>query len=64
MESVDLGAPSGVGELVAAAQGSDEPITVLDGEDECRVVMRPAVFERILFDSNLLNGADRETLHL
>ena len=55
---------SGVETLVAAAHETDEPIIVFDGEDECLVAMRPAVFERILFDSDLLNSASRETLHL
>ena len=48
--------------LVMAAQASYEPIVVLDGEDECLVAMRPAVFERILFDSDLLNCEQRESL--
>lgn len=50
--------------LVSAAQQNDEPLMVYDGEDECMVAMRPSVFERILFDTNLLNAVDRETLHL
>lgn len=64
MGTMELSALSGVEALVAAAQGADEPVVVLDGEDECMVVMRPAVFERILFDSDLLNSTKRETLHL
>ena len=54
----------GVDSLVSAAHATDEPVIVFDGEDECLVAMRPAVFERILFDSDLLNCAKRETLHL
>ena len=64
MEFVELRALSGAEDLVAAAHGVSEPIVVLDGEDECMVVMRPAVFERILFDSDLLNRSEREMLHL
>lgn len=51
-----------VRELVGVVQESDEPIIVLDGEEECLIAMRPAVFERILFDSDLLNSASREAL--
>ena len=64
MGFVELHALSGVGDLVAAAHEANEPIVVIDGEDECMVVMRPAVFERILFDSDLLNRSEREMLHL
>ena len=64
MGSIELRALSGVEELVSAAHDADEPIIVLDGEDECLIAMRPAVFERILFDSNLLNSINRESLHL
>ena len=64
MGSIELRALSGTEALVAAAHELDEPLVVFDGEDECLVAMRPAVFERILFDSNLLNCSDREDLHL
>lgn len=50
--------------LVGLAQASDEPIIVFDGDDECLIAMRPAVFERILFDTDLLNCIDRDSLHL
>ena len=50
--------------LVAQAQQSDEPVIVFDDEDECLVAMRPPVFERILFDSDLLNCENRKSLHL
>lgn len=50
--------------LVALAQSSDEPVVVFDEWDECLVAMRPTVFERILFDSHLLNAVDRSTLRL
>ena len=55
---------SNVRTLVSATQASDEPVVVLDGEDECLVAMRPAVFERILFDGMCLNAAQRTTMHL
>lgn len=64
MGSIELRALSGVESLVASAHETDEPLIVFDGEDECLVAMRPAVFERILYDSDLLNSAKRETLHL
>lgn len=51
-------------ELVKMVHGLDEPVVVFDGDDECLVAMRPAVFERILFDSDLLNSAQRESFHL
>lgn len=50
--------------LVGLAQESDEPLIVFDGDDECLVAMRPAVFERILFDTDLLNCIDRDSLHI
>ena len=64
MGSIELRAISGVEPLIAAVHESDEPVTVFDGEDECLIAMSPAVFERILFDGDLLNSASRETLHL
>ena len=51
-----------VRELLGVAQACDEPVIVLDGEEECLVAMRPAVFERILFDSDLLNSVSREAM--
>jgi len=51
-------------QLVVEVHRSDEPVIVLDGEgDECLVAMAPAVLERILFDTALLNRTDRESLH-
>ena len=55
METVALSTLENARMLVAQAQATDEPIIVFDGNDECLVAMRPAVFERILFDTNLLN---------
>ena len=49
--------------LVCQAQSSDEPVIVFDGEDECLVAMRPPVFERMLFGSDLLLCEDRASLH-
>lgn len=63
MGSIELRTLSNANALVAAAHETDEPVIVYDGEDECLVAMRPAVFERILFDSSLLNQSDRATLH-
>lgn len=64
MGFVELRALSGTEDLIAIAHNADEPVVVFDGEDECLVAMRPAVFERILFDSDLLNRSEREMLHL
>ena len=62
MGSIELRTLSNASALVAAAQETDEPVIVYDGEDECLVAMRPAVFERILFDSDLLNCSDRASM--
>ena len=64
MGSIELRALSDITALIAAVHDVDEPISVFDGDDECLVAMRPAVFERILFDTDLLNGVEREALHL
>lgn len=64
MEAIELCTLPGPDALIAIAHGTDEPVIVYDGEDECLVAMRPAVFERILFDSDLLNRSEREMLHL
>ena len=50
--------------LVSCTHATDEPVIVFDGEDECLIAMRPQVFERILFDSDLLNCEKREAFHL
>ena len=62
MNCIDIKTINRPDDLVKIAQGENEPIIVLDGEDECLVAMRPAVFERILFDSDLLNFSNRESL--
>ena len=64
METVALKNLESVRSLVAQAHATDEPIVVFEGEDECLVAMRPAVFERILFDTSLLNCEDRTALYL
>lgn len=64
METATLTMLENVESLVKHAHSVDEPVVVYDGADECLVAMRPAVFERILFDSNLLNCESRETMHL
>ena len=64
METRTLQELADVRELVGAAQISDEPVIVFDEEDECLIAMRPAVFERILFDSDLLNCDERASMHL
>ena len=64
MGSVSLCALENIQALVSCVHESDEPVVVLDGQDECLVAMRPAVLERILFDTDLLNRMPREELHL
>lgn len=64
MEYCNLDKLTQARDLVSLAQGSDEPVILFDGEDECLIAMRPAVFERILFDTDLLNCEKRKTLHL
>ena len=61
METALLNSLEDIRSLVGKAHEIDEPIVVFDGEDECLVAMRPSVFERILFDTNILNCEDRTT---
>lgn len=62
MGSIELCAVADIRSLVSKAHEADEPIVVSDADDECLVVMKPAVFERILLDSDLLNWEGRATL--
>ena len=55
MEYVDLRNGLELDQLVSLAQKSDEPFVVSENGDKCLIVMRPAVFERILFDSHIVN---------
>ena len=64
METVALDRLESVKSLVAQSQATDEPVVVFDGDDECMIAMRPAVFERILFDTHLLNSEGRPALVL
>ena len=50
--------------LVRETYKIGQPVAVSDGASECLVAMTPEVFERILFDTALLNLTDRETLRL
>ena len=51
-----------VRELVQIVHREGMPVAVRDGEDECLVALTPAAFERILFDTAMLNLTDREVL--
>ena len=62
MEAVTLDECASVRPVMSVAYQTGEPVVLLDGKDECLVVMRPAVFERILFDSDLLNCSDRASM--
>lgn len=64
MNCIDIQAFGNTRDLVAIVQSEENPVVVLDGEDECLVAMRPAVFERILFDVDSLKCVERETLRL
>ena len=64
MDAISMKQVQDVQQLVGKVHESEEPLVVLDGDDECLVAMRPAVFERILFDSNLLNCWNRESIVL
>lgn len=64
MDTCALSAVEDTRSLVGLAQASDEPVVVFDDECECLVAMRPAVFERILFDTDLLNCINRDELHI
>ena len=50
--------------LVETAYRSGQPVAVKDGADDCLVVMTPAVFEHILFDTAVLNMTDRRAFRL
>ncbi len=62
MGSIELCAIADIRTLVSRAYEIDEPIVVSDSDDDCLVVMKPSVFERILFDSDLLNWENRESM--
>ena len=64
MEAISMNAVQDVNQLVGKVHEASEPVVVFDGDDECLVAMRPADFERILFDSSLLNCSDRESIAL
>lgn len=51
-------------DLVRAAHQTSDPVIVFDGPDECLVAMRPAVFERILFDGEHLHAEGHSAMHL
>lgn len=63
MGSIELRSLPNVSALVSEVHNSEEPVIVYDGADECLVAMRPAVLERLLFDTDLLNRTDRSLLH-
>ena len=64
METCTIQNLNGLRELVALAYGAEGPVVVLDDESECLVAMRPAVFERILFDAGEIEAEGPEGLHL
>ena len=59
MQPVSLDAVQQTVSLMNLAQLSDEPVIVLDGDRECLVALSPRVLDRLLFDINLRNCADR-----
>ena len=60
MEAVTLDECASVRPVMSVAYQTGEPVVLLDGKDECLVVMTPEAFERLLFDSRLLNCLDCE----
>lgn len=60
MENITINSTDTLALLVEKAHETTEPVAVFEGDDECMVVMSPAVFERILFDTHLLNCEDRQ----
>ena len=63
MNIISLDSQTPVSEIVACAHGSNDPVLIRDGGDDCLVCMSPAVFERILFEGTALNSLDRASMH-
>ena len=55
MKAVTVEECASVQEAMNVAYQVVDPVSVVDGQDECLVIMTPSVFERILFDSSLAN---------
>ena len=57
MEAVTLDTCASVHEMASLAYTANDPVSIIDSDSnsECLVVMTPSVFERILFDSGLVN---------
>ena len=55
MKAVTVEECASVQEAMDVAYQADDPVSIVDDQDECLVVMTPDVFERILFDSSLMN---------
>ena len=57
MEAVTLDSCASVREMASLAYKANDPVSIIDGDsnNECLIVMTPSVFERILFDSGLVN---------
>ena len=51
-------------DLLKRVYEGDLPVALSDGASECLIVMTPEAFERILFDTTLLNLDDRRPLKL
>lgn len=64
MKICDMSSYNAISDLVADAHRYDEPLVIFDGDDECMVAMRPAVFERMLFDSKLIESCGRTSMCL
>ena len=48
--------------VIQYVHGIGQPVVIGNGTDECLIAMTPENFERILFDTALLNLTDREAL--
>lgn len=64
MHTYELANNKSVNDLISVARESQEPFIISDGGAECLVAMHPAVFERVLFGTAVLNCSERLAMHL
>ncbi|MEE8722416.1 MAG: hypothetical protein SOI38_05450 [Eggerthellaceae bacterium] len=65
MNVIAMNSETDLKELAVIVGNADEPYLVYDDREEPRlVVMLPAVLERLLFDSDLLNRCEHGSIYL
>ncbi len=64
MESFAIGAQTTMGDVMNVAQCSVGPVVLTKADEECLVVMRPDVFETLLFGSFSLECEGRSSFRL